>query len=111
MTQTIPTPLRPALDDLARQLRTRFCARLSDVRLFGSQARGDANDDSDTDVLILVDELTRTEWGEAVDIATGVLLETGVPIQALVMSTQRFAELRAHERLLAQDIDRDGISV
>ena len=38
------------------------------------------------------------------------ILETGLPLAQLVMSSQRFAALRAAERLLASDIDREGIS-
>lgn len=43
--------LRRALDDLYR-------SRLERVVLFGSRARGDANDDSDYDIAVFLNDLT-----------------------------------------------------
>ncbi len=42
------------LDDLKAQLAVHYGRRLHSVVLFGSQARGDAGDDSDVDVLVLL---------------------------------------------------------
>ena len=39
------------------RLRATFGERLPDVRLFGSKVRGDDHDESDIDVLVLVDRL------------------------------------------------------
>jgi predicted nucleotidyltransferase len=50
----MPSHLRPVLLEQAR-LASRFAARFSEVRLFGS--RGEATEDSDLDVLVLVDGL------------------------------------------------------
>ena len=43
------------LNDLVTECRTVFCDKLSDVRLFGSYARGDYNEESDIDVMIVLD--------------------------------------------------------
>jgi uncharacterized protein len=85
--------------------------RLRDVRLFGSYARGDADEDSDVDVLVLVDGLTDLEIGTAAGEAAAVILASGLPLAPLPMSTERFDELRRRERLLARDIDVEGISL
>jgi predicted nucleotidyltransferase len=54
-----------ALEAYAAGLRGVFGTRLAEVRLFGSHARGEASEDSDIDVLVLVAELTPAEIGVA----------------------------------------------
>jgi uncharacterized protein len=111
MTRSIPPSLRPALDAYAARLRAVFGARLREVRLFGSFARGDAHEDSDIDVLVLIDGLTDLEIGVAAGEAGHVIVETLLPLAPLPMSTERFAELERGERLLAREINEQGISL
>jgi hypothetical protein len=107
--RAIPTFLRPPLEAFAARLRARFGDRLRELRLFGSYARGEADEDSDIDVLVLVDGLTDPEWRTVFDDLAPVLIETGLPIAPLAMSTQRLESLRQAERLLASDLDQEGI--
>lgn len=46
--------LQAVLRDLKAGLQRLYGERLTEVVLYGSQARGDANDDSDIDVLIVL---------------------------------------------------------
>jgi uncharacterized protein len=105
----IPLSLRPALLAFAARLRPIFGERLRELRLFGSYARGEAHEDSDVDVLVLVDGLTDREIGIVADEATHVLIATGLPLAPLPMSTERLEQLRRGERLLARDLDTEGI--
>ena len=57
----MPPHLRPVLRELEAGLRSAFRARLHDLQLFGSYARGEATEDSDVDVPVLVDGLTPSE--------------------------------------------------
>jgi predicted nucleotidyltransferase len=109
MAPAIPPSLRPALEAYCERLRSVFGARLREVRLFGSFARGEANDTSDVDVLVLVDGLTSLEMLTAVGEATPVLLDTGLPLSPVAMSTERFEELRQRERAFARALDEEGI--
>jgi hypothetical protein len=84
--------------------------RLREVRLFGSYARNHQNDESDVDVLILVDGLQPTDVDAIVD-AISLLGMDGLVLSPLVISVAQLDALRARERLIAQDIDREGISV
>jgi uncharacterized protein len=106
-----PRSLRDPLSAYAAELRRLFGERLRDVRLFGSYARGDANDDSDIDVLVLVDGLTDLEIGVAAGAVAKIILESKLPLAPLPMSTERFDELRRRERRLAREIDLEGISL
>ena len=103
--------LRSALEAYAARLREVFGHRLRDVRLFGSYARGEADEDSDVDVLVLVDGLSDLEIGVAAGEAAAIILSSRLPLAPLPMATERFEELRRRERLLARDIDAEGISL
>ncbi|MCC6558809.1 MAG: nucleotidyltransferase domain-containing protein [Polyangiaceae bacterium] len=109
MPRSVPPSLRPALEAYAARLRPIFGERLRELRLFGSYARGEAHEDSDVDVLVLVDGLTDLEIGVVADHATYTMIDTGVPISPLPMSTERLEQLRRGERLLARDLDTEGI--
>jgi len=108
---TIPTALRPALQAYATRLRAIFGSRLRDVRLFGSFARGEADEESDVDVLVLIDDCRGGDVGLAAGEAGPVIVETLVPLAPLVLSTERFEALRRGERALAREIDEQGISL
>ena len=98
-----------ALDELSASLRGRFGGRLTGLALFGSRARGDGNEDSDLDVLITINGMTTAD-GRVIDEITGDLLtKYDVLIGAFALSTERFAHLRARERRIVAEIDRDGV--
>ncbi len=102
---TIPRSVR----ELQRRLSIRLADRLVRVRLFGSRARGDAHEDSDVDVLILVRSLSHAEKVDAIGIGAEVSLETGDTLSLLPMTPEAYEELRRLEVRLARDIDREGI--
>jgi uncharacterized protein len=91
--------------------RACFGARVGKLVLFGSQARGEATEDSDVDLLGVVDQLTSAD-GRVVDAIVGdILTAMDVLISPLLLSAERFDELRARERVLIAEIDREGIPV
>ena len=105
-----PLPAR-SLGAFRKRLEAVFGERLRDVRLFGSYARGDADEDSDVDLLVVVDELTDLEIGDVATAAARIVLATSVPLAPLPIATARLAELRRTRRALAGDLDREGIAV
>jgi predicted nucleotidyltransferase len=109
--RVIPPSLRPALQAYAERLRSIFGGRLRELRLFGSYARGEADEDSDVDVLVLVDGLTDHEIGVVAGEAAHVLIATGFLVAPLPMSTEGLDQLRRGERLLARELDTDGIAL
>ena len=104
----MPPHLRPVLRDLEAALRSCFGARLRDVQLFGSYARGEATEDSDIDVLVLIDGLAQGEIALVSDCATTVALVRGTALAPLPISTVRFEQMSATGRGLAAEIGRDG---
>jgi uncharacterized protein len=84
--------------------------RLRRVVLFGSYATGRVHQDSDVDLLVLVDPKTAGDGRLAVEVAVSVMLDhPEVVLSPLLLGVAEFAELRTHERRLALDIERDGI--
>lgn len=67
---------------------------LVEVRLFGSFARGEAHEDSDVDVLVLVQGLTDLEIGLAAGDVAPVIAKTGLPLAPLPMASEKLAEMR-----------------
>ena len=105
----LPTSLRPALSAYADREARRFGNRLRFVRLFGSWARGEAHEESDIDVAVVVDGLVFAEWLLSVGDAADVALETSVFLSPFVVSGERFDELLRRERRIAADIMSEGI--
>jgi uncharacterized protein len=98
-----------ALATFVAQVRARFGARVVALALFGSRARGEASEDSDVDVLVVVDGLTFAEGREVDAIVGDLLTEHDVLISPLLLSRERYEHLRARERRIVAEIDRDGV--
>ncbi len=102
----MPPHLRPVLLELEARVGRRFVGRACEVRLFGSYARGEAHEDSDVDVLVLVEGLVPTEIAHVADATFELATETGVPLAAVAMATAQFR--KGPGRGLVSEIERDG---
>ncbi|MFZ5468484.1 MAG: nucleotidyltransferase domain-containing protein [Myxococcota bacterium] len=60
------------LSELAQQTRALVGDRLRFVRLFGSWARGEATENSDIDIAVVIDGLSREEWRQVLEVAEGI---------------------------------------
>jgi predicted nucleotidyltransferase len=79
---------RLALEEFVGRVRQTLSGNVLDVRLFGSEARGEATPESDIDVLVIVQpdtERVRLE-DRVIDIAFDVNLEFGVFISPRVVT-------------------------
>ena len=87
--------------------------RIKDVRVFGSMVRGEAHEGSDLDLIVLVDtwepEIQRGIAFAALDVVDE--LDLPYIICPLVMSLAHFEDLRRNERLLAQEVDAQGVAI
>ena len=100
-------------DVLARyraRLERALPGRVRRMTLFGSHARGEATEDSDIDVLVLLDRATHAERALALDEGGRVGLELLAPIAPLVLTQAEWDELAARERGLVAEVLRDGIA-
>jgi predicted nucleotidyltransferase len=77
--------------------------------MFGSRARGEGNEDSDVDVLVVVDDLTGSEARAVAQDAGDALTEHDVIVSPFVVSTEHIERLRSRERTIAIEIARDMV--
>ncbi len=109
---SLPRAVKLALDAYGTALREAFGERLKELRLFGSHAREEARPESDVDVFVAIEGLTHAERDLAFDLAYDVELHgEWVGLSPIVYSTEQARELRARERRLLCDIDREGIAL
>lgn len=94
-------------------LDERFGDRVLEVRIFGSHARGDADDDSDVDVAVVISGLTEAERTEAIDLAFRAWKLDPSPriLSPLVWSEAELEDRVRSERRIAQDVLADGVPV
>lgn len=75
-----------ALSEFLRRVEARFGDSVEEVILFGSYARGDYNEESDIDVLIVGD----VDFDELMDVVTDILLKHGELISPVVIKPEEF---------------------
>jgi predicted nucleotidyltransferase len=100
---------KAALAELKSKLEALLGTRLKRLILFGSKARGNFGPDSDLDVAILVDELTRELKSQIFDLVIDVEFLFELSITSLVFSLDEFEHLKSRERRIALDIESEGI--
>jgi uncharacterized protein len=94
------------------RLRSHYGSRLVQVVLFGSKARGDADAESDLDLLILLETRGlshRANWNAIADLAWDVELEYGLALSFILKAPADYAIMQRDGLLLARNIEQDGI--
>lgn len=100
---------RAAITKYIEYICTRFPARILAIVLFGSQARGDADDESDIDLLVLVDAEDDEFRDELWRIASDISLDFNVVLSPQVFGQARWAETRRIRLPLYRAIEADGV--
>ncbi len=93
------------------RIRGRFSDRILVVMLFGSKARGDADAESDLDLLILVDVETPKFRSNLWQIASDISLDYNVVLSPRVFGQARWNEMRRMRLPLYRAIIADGIAL
>ena len=96
---SITQSIRQALQSLPMQI---------DARLYGSEARGDARNDSDIDLLILVDKPSLSDEEEDLIFAPlyQIELRTGVLINPIIMPKQEWGR---HVSPFYINVENEGV--
>lgn len=101
--------VREIVSQLRKQLEVLYGNRLAHVILFGSHARGDADPDSDIDVLVVL--LGKVNLGEEIqrtgDIVTGLSLKNDAVISCVFMDENRYLHRNGP---LLRNIRKEGIA-
>jgi len=107
--RTLSASETAAIGEFIARARDALGDDLRSARLFGSRARGEGHEDSDLDIALLVSSEGRARRHALYDLAFDVGLAYGVALAPLVLEERRFEELKDRERLIARDIEVDGI--
>ncbi len=95
---------KKALKAFLEELRDKFGDKIEEIIVFGSYTRGDYDEESDIDVMIVGE----VSLDEVVDISTEVLREYGELISPIVISPEEF---RRRDDSFIRTVKREGIKV
>jgi len=98
------TILPSEVTELAR--RAGEAAKAESVLVFGSRARGDAREDSDVDVALVLPE--QADGRAALRAAIGATTHRRMPLDLVVLDCRTVAESRSR---LAREVRREGILI
>ena len=105
-----PKRLKAILQELRSQLFVTLGEKIDTLILYGSQARGDARDDSDIDVLIVLkDEFSYSDMlNRTIAISAGLSLENDVVISRAFVSRKDFENKQIPFLI---NVRREGVSL
>ena len=101
-------PIEQNIVDAFKMLLSRKL-KVSELILFGSRARGDADPDSDLDVLVIVDDLSPELEEYISDCAWEAGFPSGIVIVPVVYSRNEWENGPERYSLLAQAIKSEGV--
>lgn len=100
-----------ALSEYLTILRKKYTHRIVDVLLFGSVARGDYDDESDIDILVIVQD-GESKFRDEVSMASyEPMLKNDVVISSLVMDEMIYNWHRKYKDPLYNVIKREGVNL
>jgi predicted nucleotidyltransferase len=86
------------IQTLKKALKSKHNDRIKDVILFGSQASGNAADDSDYDILIITREKPDWRFERAIsDICYGIELKHNIFVDTLIISEPELETIRGKQ--------------
>ena len=83
---------REAVGEFVRRVLERYKDKIESIILFGSVARGEAKENSDIDVLIVVKKEDFKLRRALIGVAFDILLETGKDVSVKVLSKNEFED-------------------
>jgi predicted nucleotidyltransferase len=103
---------KAALSEFVARLREKYADQVMLVVLFGSKVRGDFDEESDLDVLVVVEGNDRwPDWREISDLTSDLLLNYEVNISALVFNEEYYRWLTEHRTPIYNNTTREGILI
>lgn len=102
---------RAALAEFIRWLHERYEDEVVLVKLFGSKVRGDFDEESDVDLLMVVEHRDDRLWDDVVAIETDLMLKYSIIISSLIMGHENYEWHRRHRAPLYRNVEREGVDL
>lgn len=105
--------MKPTDYEIAKELKKRvsYIARVIDFRIFGSRVRGDADEDSDMDIFIEVESMTKELKKKIYNIVWEVGFENFVFISPLIFTKEEIEQSPMKASPIVKSISEDGVPV
>jgi predicted nucleotidyltransferase len=100
---------RTAILDFLARVRSTYGNRIQQAMLFGSKARGEATDDSDIDVAVIVADETWQVRDEICKVSADISLQYDVLLDARVIGAARWQYMSEIRAGLYQNISSEAI--
>ena len=102
---------KAALSEFVARLRARYADEVMLVVLFGSKVRGDFDEESDVDVLVVVQNGDWRFRDEVALTAFEPMLEHDIVITPLVIDLEHYQWLRRYQAPLYRNIRSEGVDL
>lgn len=100
-----------ALLDFSVQLHRELVDRLIKVTLYGSKARGDADEQSDLDVLVVIDKEDPETRRFILNLSSDIMLQYGVTLSVIISDQYEIQSLKRWNSLYLRNVEREGLDV
>ena len=101
---------KAALSEFVARLRGKYADEIVLVTLFGSKVRGDFDEESDLDVLVVVEGNDRWPYWRAItDLTSDLLLDYEVNMSALVFDEEHYQWLMEHRTSIYNNTSGEGV--
>ena len=105
--------MKPEDREIAKELKSRLSevVRLIDFKVFGSRARGDADEYSDMDVFIEVEDIDRRLKEKILHITWEVGFEHLIHISPLIFTRHELEDSPLRASPIVKNVNEEGVSL
>lgn len=100
-----------AILEFTQEIRHIFGKRIKMIKLFGSKARGEAEEFSDIDIFVLIDRLDQQDRKIIGDISFKLDLKYDVVLSPIIYSEDEYNDPKYQVTPFLQTVEKEGISV
>ena len=101
-------PLEPALIEFRANINKLYGNEIERIILFGSRARGDAKQDADIDVLVIMKHAGKELKNRISDLAFDCILKYGIDIEPVIFDHNEWARFTTTPTSFAYCVLQDG---
>ncbi|MCU0469451.1 MAG: nucleotidyltransferase domain-containing protein [Arcicella sp.] len=101
--------IQPIIQEFTEQAKAHYGDRLAKIILFGSYARGEAHEDSDVDIMLLLNDeevSSNNEKTQIFDITWSLFMKYSIIVSALPLSFNKFISMN---KALYRFVKKEGI--